>query len=125
MKRNAPKNASLRDLSAQYEEAAGLHGETSRTGNPRTANAQYKRIVAAWKELRGRGEEGCAVLLQLMANSNPHVRVWAASHVLEFDPGAAEAELERLASGPPSIARSDAEMTLKEWRAGNLTFSDA
>lgn len=124
MKRLAPKNASLGDLSAQYEEAAGLHGEASRTGNSRAANAQYKRIVAAWKELRGKGEAGRAVLLHLMGNSNPDVRLWAASHVLEFDPGAAEAELNRLASGPPSLVRFDAELTLKEWRAGNLTFPD-
>ena len=124
MKRDAPRNASLRDLSAQSEEASGLHGEASRTGNSRTANAQYKRIVAAWKELRGRGEEGRAALLRLMGNSNPDVRMWAASHVLEFDPGAAKAELERLASGPSSLVRFDAEMTLKEWRAGNLKFTD-
>jgi hypothetical protein len=52
------------------------------------------------------------------------VQVWAASHVLEFAPADAEAMLERLARGAPGIARLDAEMTLKEWRAGNLTFPE-
>ncbi len=60
----------------------------------------------------------------MMRMPNPHVRAWAASHVLEFDPEAAEAELTRLAKGPPSPVRLDAEMTLREWRAGRLKFTD-
>ncbi len=116
--------ASSEELGSMYEEAAALHGQASREGEHRVANAQYKRIVAVWKELRSRGEAGQATLVQLMGSSNPHVRCWAASHVLEFDPRSAEAELERLANGPPSIVRLDAEMTLKEWRAGNLKFTD-
>lgn len=107
-----------------YEEAAALHGQASRDGDHRAANAQYKRLTASWKELRGRGDEGRAALQQLMSSSNPHVQVWAASHVLEFAPGPAEALLEQLASGPPSVVRLDAEMTLKEWRAGHLRFND-
>lgn len=117
--------ASTEDLRAMYEEAAALHGQASREGAHRVANAQYKRIVTVWKELRSRGEAGQAALAQLMGSSNPHVRSWAASHVLEFAPRSAEAELERLANGPPSIVRLDAEMTLKEWRAGNLKFTES
>jgi hypothetical protein len=118
------KQASIEELWGMYEEAAAQHGQASREGEHRVANAQYKRIVAVWKELRSRGEAGRAALVRLMGSSNPHVRAWAASHVLEFDPRSAEAELERLANGPPSIARLDAEMTLQEWRAGNLKFTD-
>jgi len=124
LKQEKVKKASTRELSAMYEEAAALHGQASREGEYRVANAQYKRITAVWKELQGRGDEGRAALLQLMSSSNPHVQVWAASHVLEFAPGPAEALLERLAGGPPSVVRLDAEMTLKEWRAGNLKFTD-
>jgi hypothetical protein len=108
-----------------YEEAAALHGQASCEGAHRIANAQYKRIAAVWKELRSRGEAGRAVLVQLIGSNDPHVRCWAASHVLEFDPQAAEVELERLASGPPSIVRLDAEIALKEWRAGNLKFTNS
>ena len=118
------EKASIDELRAMYEEAAARHGQASTEGNHRVANAQYKRIVAAWKALRAKGEEGRTRLVQLMGSSNPHVRVWAASHVLEFDPRSAEAELEQLAKGPPSVVRLDAEMTLREWRAGNLKFAD-
>ncbi len=116
------KNALIEELCTTYEEAATLQWQAIQGGTSRAANAQYKRLVAAWKELRSRGEEGQAALLRLMHSSNPHVRGWAASHVLEFDPAAAEAELTQLANGPPSPVRLDAEMTLREWRAGRLTF---
>ncbi|MBZ4419876.1 DUF2019 domain-containing protein [Myxococcus sp. RHSTA-1-4] len=122
MKRESMKGASIPDLMARYEEAAGLHGQASQDGNHRLANAQYKRVTATWMELRSRGEEGRSALVRLMGSANPHVRGWAASHVLEFDPRAAEAELERLASGPPGVARLDAAMVLREWRAGTLSF---
>jgi HEAT repeat protein len=119
------KKASIHELEVMYEEAAALHGQASREGSHRVANAQHKRILAVWKELRERGETGRVALVRLMGSSNPHVRAWAASHVLEFDPRSAEAELERLANGPPSIVRLDAEMTLKEWRAGHLKFTES
>ena len=102
-----------------YEEAATRQWQALQDANSKAANTQYKRIIALWKELKDRGSEGQAALLALMANSHPHVRVWAAAHVLEFHPGQAEAELERLANGPPSMIRLDAEMTLRQWRAAS------
>lgn len=124
MKSEPLKKVSVHELSALYEGAAVRHGEASQKGDHRTANAQYKRLLAAWKELRSRGDEGRAALLHLMDARNLHVQVWAASHVLEFAPEAAEARLERLAHEAPGLARLDAELTLKEWRAGNLTFTE-
>jgi hypothetical protein len=124
LKRESVKTVSLEELSARYERAATLHGQASREGAHRVANARYKELIAAWKELRKRDEEGRAALVRLMASADPHVRLWSASHVLEFQPAAAEAELERLAKGPPSVVRLDAEMTLAEWRAGRLSFID-
>ncbi|TQF09323.1 DUF2019 domain-containing protein [Myxococcus llanfairpwllgwyngyllgogerychwyrndrobwllllantysiliogogogochensis] len=122
MKQESLSRASIQELKSMYEEAASLHGRASVSGNHRAANAQYKRIATAWRELRGRGDEGRSTLTELIRSGNPAVRAWAASHVLEFAPELAEAELERLASGPPGVTRLDAELTLSEWRAGNLRF---
>lgn len=121
MKREALKRASLPELSALYAEAATVHGEASGEGQNRVAHAQYKRLVATWKELRDRGEEGRAVLLGLLGHTEPYVRCWAATHVLEFDPPTAEAELERLAA-LPGVAGLHAQVTLEHWRAGSLKF---
>lgn len=113
---------SLQELASLYEDAAAAHGQASESGDFRKANSQFRRIDAAWKELRSRGNEGEGAVASLMDSANPHVRGWAASHALESNPQAAEAVLEALSRGPPSIARFNAEMTLKEWRAGNLKF---
>ncbi|MBZ4400967.1 DUF2019 domain-containing protein [Myxococcus sp. MISCRS1] len=116
------KSLSLQALGALYAEAAAAHGAGSESGDYRATNAQFRRIDAAWRELRARGAEGTGVLASLMVSENPHVRGWAASHVLEAMPEAAEAVLGELANGPPGVARFNAEMVLKEWRAGSLKF---
>lgn len=113
---------SLQELASIYAEAAAAHGQASGSGDHRKANAQFRRIDAAWKELRTRGREGPDALSSLLDDANLHVRGWAASHALESAPQAAESVLEQIASGPPGIARFNAEMTLREWRAGNLKF---
>ena len=106
-----------------HAEAAELHGRASIDGDHNSATVQYARLIAAWRELRAQGEDGRSVLTGLLHDSNPRVRLWAAPHVLEFAPALAEAELERLAQRPVGVVRLDAEMTLSEWRAGNLQFT--
>ncbi|NBC45912.1 DUF2019 domain-containing protein [Corallococcus exiguus] len=107
-----------------YVEAAELHGQASVEGKHRAANTQYARLITAWRELRAQGKDGRSALTGLLQDSNPRVRLWAASHALEFAPVLAEAELERLALGPAGVVRLDAEMTLSEWRAGNMKFTE-
>lgn len=122
MTRVSLKKSSVAELSTLYEEAAMMQWQALQDANAKAANIQYGRIEAIRRELRNRGREGESALLTLMGSNNPHVRAWAAAHVLEFDPKRAEAELEQLANGPPSMVRLDAEMTLKQWRAGKLSF---
>ncbi|WP_372241064.1 DUF2019 domain-containing protein [Corallococcus terminator] len=108
------------ELEAAYAEAAVRQGRASLEGDFRTANAQQKTLVAVWGELRTRGEEGQASLLRLLDHQEQDVRVWAASHALSFAPARAEEVLERACHASPSPSRLNAEMTLREWRAGRL-----
>ncbi|MFB1483776.1 DUF2019 domain-containing protein [Corallococcus sp. RDP092CA] len=124
MKHESSKQASVSELVAAYVKAAELHWQATVKGAHKSANAQYERLSAARRELRDRGEDGRSALTELLQHSNSNVRLWAASHVLEFAPALAEAELERLAQGPAGAMRLDAEMTLSEWRAGNLKFTE-
>ncbi|RKG83040.1 DUF2019 domain-containing protein [Corallococcus sp. CA049B] len=124
MKHETLKQASIHELVAAFAKAAELHGQASVEGRHRSANTQYARLTATWRELRTRGEAGRSALTGLLQDSNPRVRLWAASHALEFTPMLAEAELERLSQGPAGVVRLDAEMTLSEWRAGNLKFME-
>lgn len=118
------KQASTHELASAFAKAADLHGQASVEGTHRAANAQYTKLSAVGRELRARGEDGRSALTALLQDSNPRVRLWAASHALDFAPALAEAELERLAHGPAGVTRLDAEMTLSEWRAGNLKFTE-
>jgi hypothetical protein len=124
MKHESVKQASVPELAAAFEKAAELHGQASIEGKHRAANAQYADLSAAARELRIRGEDGRSALTQLLRSSNPRVRLWAASQTLDFAPELAEAALEHLAQGPAGVVRLDAEMTLSEWRAGNLKSTD-
>ncbi|WP_375754550.1 DUF2019 domain-containing protein [Corallococcus exercitus] len=119
------KQASIHELVAAFAKAAELHGQASIEGAHRAANAQYDKLNAAGRELRTRGEDGRSALTGLLQDSNPRVRLWAASHALEFAPVLAEAERERLSQGPAGVVRLDAEMTLSEWRSGNLKFTES
>ena len=122
MMKNDLQKASIQQLSELYEEAATRYGQASEDADPRANNAQHRRISTIWKELKHRGEEGRDVALRLLTHANPHVRGWAAFHALEFAPERAIAELERLAREAPLWLKLDAEMTLKEFRAGRLSF---
>jgi hypothetical protein len=118
----ASLNLSQEDTStllARYVDAAKSHGQASLRGDHRAANREYASIRAVWQALRGR-DQGVAILT-LLAHSDASVRLWAASHALEFAPDRAEPVLEALAkaSGP---AATDARMTLRQWRRGELRF---
>lgn len=107
-------------LVSKYAAAAARHGRATHEGNSDLANRSYDELANIYRLLREQGER--ERLLALLADADPAVRGWAASHALEFAPQRAVAVLTELASGPPSPERLDAQTTLKEWRKGTLKF---
>ena len=107
-------------LVTNYASAAGMHGKATREGNSDLANRSYEELASVYRLLRDEGER--ERLLPLLSDADPAVRSWAASHALEFAPEQGVAVLNALASGPPSPERLSAQMTLKEWKKGNLKF---
>lgn len=61
-------------------------------------------------------------LLELVNHADPNVRLWSATHPLEFAPERAEAALRELAHCDLSLVRLEAELTLREWTEGTLEF---
>ncbi|MGE3466127.1 MAG: DUF2019 domain-containing protein [Pyrinomonadaceae bacterium] len=124
MKRQNPSLGGFSDdeLAIEFAEAARLHGVYTETGEYRKTNAQYHRLAGVYKELRGRGTHAQRLLLGLLESKVVSVRVWAAMYALEFAPGRAEPILEQIASGTIGHQRTDAEIVLREWKAGNLKF---
>lgn len=109
--------ASTEALVSEYRELAARHG---RAKTSRVANAAAKKLATIYRELRERGERSS--LVPLLGDADPWVRCWAAAHALEFSPDEGVAVLEALAAGAPGALRANATMTLREWRAGRLTF---
>ena len=108
-----------------YEKAALLHGHSLDEGNSRVANRQYDVLERLRKELQGRGHEGRAVILHLLASRERWIRLVAAGDSLRFEPKQALPVLEELAATPTGACSLTAEITLDAWRNGKLTFEDS
>lgn len=108
---------SVIELVREYSRSAA---EAGRLDIPsRRQNRAADRVAAVYRELRDRDQR--EALLPLLGSDNPGVRGWAAAHALEFAPEKAISVLEA-SFADPFPHGFNAEMTLKEWRAGRLRF---
>ncbi len=124
MKQVPLESLTIFELTARIEKAASLHGQATERGDYRVGNKQYDLLVSLHKELKRRGGEGRAAILSLMRSADIGVRLWAATFALRFAPEQAALVLEEIARGPRSTTRFTAEVTLEEWRKGNLKLDD-
>lgn len=113
-----PKKQNVASLLAQYRQAADVAGELA---DNRKQNQAAHRIHACYKALQ-ETEEGKAGIIALMADPNPHIRVWAAAHSLQWVPETAQEVLKALCTENVFPYSLDAEMTLEEYRKGRLSF---
>jgi hypothetical protein len=118
---------SIPDLVAEHRETVVRWGEESeRLGERRAvrrANELFERTHVQFKILR-ESQEGRAGITALMHDPNPYVASTGAAHSLLWEPEAATAVLEALetAEDVPGQVQISAKYTLKEWRAGRLSF---
>jgi hypothetical protein len=108
------------DPERQFIESARQHGFYTHEGNPRATNKAHDRVVAAREGLRARPDKGRQFLSACLADDDPAVATWAAFYLLPFRDAEAIETLERVARSDVGPVAFDAEMTLKEWRAGRL-----
>ena len=104
-----------------YRAAAAAHGAATEKSDYRKANRHHDVVAAIYRELRTRGDAAQLELLALLDDLDPHVRGWAAAHALDFAPERGERVLRRLASSGGAVGLN-AEMTLREWTKGSLSF---
>lgn len=110
-----------RGLIVAYLSAARLHGAATEAGDYKAANKSAELIATLYSEIRQRGLETQRMLLPLTEDPLPSVRLWSASHALEFCPERGEPVLAQLAASASLLGLS-ANVTLTEWRAGRLRF---
>jgi len=123
LKRKSLSDDTIFELAKLYQDAALQHGHGLDTGDSKTANKQYHALRAIEKELRRRGSDGFALFVNLMHHEAPWVRLAAAAYGLRFAPAQAETVLQELVSLSGTCGFT-AEMTLAEWRKGNLKFEE-
>lgn len=107
----------ITDLIADYRIAAIAAQEIEA---PRLQNRWAARLHKAYKALRV-DADGRAAIRLLMEDPSCHVRLWAAAHCLDWCPGEAQVELERLRDSD-EFASFDARWVLIEHHRGALTF---
>jgi len=116
------RRAELHTLLDRYTACAVDHHLATGRGDARAADRANRRLSRVVTEVRRRGGEAVEGFLILLDHEHGGVRVWAASHCLEFDPDRAEAVLETLAADGTGLIQFSAEWVLTEWRSGRLTF---
>lgn len=104
----------------KFASACTLKGEYEEIGDSKNGNKQYKTINSIYLLLKK--ENRLDELLELLDHENPYVRSWAAGYILQISPLRAEKTLEELANIKSRPVGFNAEMTLREWKKGNLKF---
>ena len=123
MKRDAPlKTRTTEDLVQAYREAAAQQWSAIASGKKKAAQSSSVAVVRIYSELRQRGVNAQGMLLTLLHDIDPGVRVWAASHAMEFAPDKGEPVLRELAEQPRGLTGLIAEHALRQWRDGTLFF---
>lgn len=108
-----------RDAASEYANSAVEQGAATDRGDHEKANAAHDRLMWALASLRESPDRGRSVLQAFLHHKDPHLRCWAATHLLPLDEAAATHVLKSQVSEPPFVG-FNAEMVLREWRAGRL-----
>lgn len=112
----------LDEASNVYAQAAAEHGAAMDRGDHEKSNAAYDRKMRALARLRESPDQGRSILTRLLEHEDSHVRCSAATHLLPLDEDTATHVLESLVTEPPFVG-FNAEMVLREWKAGRLRIT--
>jgi hypothetical protein len=104
----------------RYIAEVAEHGRCTESGDYKRGNAAFDRMKIALAELRRSPDRGESTLIELLDHPNEWVKVGAATHLLPLRADLSIAVLEALASERQGMIGFDAEMVLREWRAGSL-----
>ena len=105
------------ELVEEFADCVAAQSDAMAAGDARKGNAYAKRYVAAFKQLRERGDEGRDALAALLTHERADVRVMAAAFLLRHCGERARAVLETEAKGKGLVAFGAAQ-ALERWADG-------
>lgn len=108
------------DLSAIFREAAMVHAAATASGAADAANRAHDCEASALRQMRLMPDKGRGILTGLLEDGDPTVRSHAATALLPLDESVAISVLEEVSKARVPIISFNAEMVLREWRAGRL-----
>ncbi len=103
----------------QYIEGAIAHRIATENGDYETANLHHDLVIAALSDLRKMADSGLAALTSALQHEDPGVRLWAATHLLEYRRESAESEIRKLGERRDYVGM-DARTVMREWEQGTL-----
>lgn len=109
-------------LISRYVDAASRNAAATLRSDEDEANRAHDELAQIYRELRRRGADDQAALLDLLEHDDTGVRMWAAAHALEFAPERGEPVLRQTRAQMKNLLGFVAGMTLARWREGELEF---
>jgi len=104
----------------KYVHVCIANGEARERGNIKAGNKQADIVFSAYTILKENNRLN--ELLGLLSHENLYVRLWAATHCLQFPNSNAEDVLEELAKLKGSVVSISAITSLFGWRNGMAKF---
>lgn len=101
-----------------FKKNAIEHGQCTMSGDYKRGNKCYKKIMNAIKYIKTQEKfDGFKIMLE---DSNTSLRIWAAYALLHVDTKDAVKTLKAIAKSKEGIMAFNAEMTLEEFKNGNI-----
>lgn len=110
----------MENLKGAYLDALLSFVEYTRENKQKQAKDWYKKMDTCFRTLRDTGK--LSEIVDLLEHENKQVKLWVSTHLLVFDESLAKNALQSIANDSSSMESFTADMTLKEWDQGNLTY---
>ena len=104
----------------QYLYAIRQHRVFMDALDPKSANEEYRKMMLALKDIRKTPDRGLDFLTRLAKEEGDDVACVAAAHLLPLDEKLAIRTLKKIAKKGTGENSFEAEMVLKEWKAGRM-----
>jgi hypothetical protein len=116
-----PMSEPLQSIISEARNLAVAHGKATLSGDYKSGNRAFDKLMAIVPVIRGYGYDGEVALLQLTEDADDSVVCWAATIVLKSNEAKAIAALEKV-SKKTGIIAFNAQMVLKQWKKGELVL---
>lgn len=114
-------NKNIDELLQCYATSAKAYGASIGAGDAKQSDKHFDAVEVAFENLKQLGRPGLEAISRLLDSEDEGVRLWSAAHLLNYPEFNALPVLEQLKRSP-SILSLTAEITLDQWRNGNLKY---